>query len=88
MSSEETRIWIHKACDALDIHRWRSTLELPDDCDIVLDYDMYGYYLASWSLRRIMWLEDVSASLVTEDIREALSDEHLGMRYMLIITSY
>ena len=48
---------------------------LPEDIDIVLDCELKGYYIVSWAKMCILWLQDVDATLVTDNAR---TEQHLG----------
>ena len=54
------------------------TTPLPEDLEIVLDLQSLGYYLVSWSRRRIFWLESVEEEVVTGGVFLAASEAHIG----------
>ena len=77
---EDECTWIDFAFRNLDFDK---ELDLPEDMDVVLDYSLKGYYLTSLSSKCIFWLEDVESDMITGAVREVLSEEHLGMRFLI-----
>lgn len=79
MYDDEIRDWVERAYEHLDPKN--SKLDLPEDTEVILDYDELGYYLTSLSSECVLWLEDVDSIMVTGGLRQVLSEEHLGVHH-------
>ena len=77
MHNEAARDWVERAYETLNLKEQPDEMELPYDVDVVLDFSLQGYYLTSFTSQRVFWLVEVDVDLVTQNLRQVLSEEHL-----------
>lgn len=79
MCDDEQRAWVNRVYGSLDLTNQES--DLPNDTEVILDYDLQKYYLVSFSRESVFWLVEVDDDLVTKSLREVLSDAHLRVYF-------